>query len=195
MRTAPEAPRRSRLVRGSTLLARPSMATVVVGVGGGVSGEEPGRLAMRALAARCGGRTDLRFADAGVAAGLHALDLDGGCDLIVIGEATLGAAPGAVTLLAGAAADRLLGAAEYCEPARPLCALLRRLRAEGRLPKRRAVLNIEPPPTAVMHAPRAIAAAVARAAAETLALVETWRLLERVGEARRRPAGPWSCGC
>jgi hypothetical protein len=191
MPAAPDS-RRSRLVRGVATSALPPLPTLVVGVGGGVTGEEPGLQAMRTLATFCGARTDLRFADAGVLDAGLALDLEDGCDLIVIGEAKLGAPPCTVTLLAGAAADRLLAAPEYASPARTLCVLLHRLRQEGRLPARRAVLNVEPPPVALVHAPRAIAAAVSRAAAEALALVEAWRLLDRVTRPRalRAAGGP-----
>jgi hypothetical protein len=182
--------RRTRLLRGAPLAARQPAVTLVVGIGGGVTGEEPGLLAMRALATRCFARADVRFGAAGVDPSGLAADLESGCDLLAIGEAKLGAPPCAVTMLAGPAADRLLASPEYCEHAGALCALLARLRLEGRLPARRAVLNVEPPPVAAAYAPRAIAAAVARASAEALALIETWRLLERVSEERRRLTGP-----
>jgi hypothetical protein len=86
-----------------------------------------------------------------------------------------------VSLLAAAAADRLLTAREYAAAAPALIEALREARRDARWPHRRVVLNIEPPPSASAYAPRYTAAAVVRAAAHALALVETWRLFDRLG--------------
>lgn len=185
--------RRSRLVRAAAAPVR-TPATLVVGIASSGTAEEPGVAAMRLMAGWCGGRDDVRFAVGSALA--EAFDeLGDGLELLAIGTAKLGAAPGVVTTLSGAAADRLLAAPEYRDTAPMLWAALLRLRAAGRLPAHRAVLNIEPPPVPAVHVPRAIAAAITRATAEALALVETWRLLERLGEQRcprssqARPAG------
>ena len=185
-------PRRLRLVRSAEVPAGPA-TTLVVGIASSGTPEEPGVAAVRLMAGWCGGRDDVRFA-VGSAAVEAFEQLGRGVELLAIGTAKLGAAPGVVTTLAGAAADRLLASPEYSETAPMLWATLLRLRAAGRLPAHRAVLNIEQPPVPAVHVPRAIAAAITRATAEALALIETWRLLDRLaarcpGRRQMRPAG------
>lgn len=175
-------PRRARAARGLPTRVRPA-TTLIVGVASSGTAEEPGVAAMRLMAGWCGGRDDVTFAE-GSAPSTAFGALAQGSELLAIGIAKLGAAPGAVTLLSGPAADRLLASPEYAEPSPFLWETISRLRLAGTLPANRAVLNIEPPPVAAVHVPRAVAAAITRACAEALALVETWRLLGRITERR-----------
>jgi uncharacterized membrane protein len=168
----------SRLRRGRRHAAS-LPTTLVVGIASGASAAPPGVLAMHCVQASHGRRTDLRFAQATAPPAVLAADLVAG-ELIAIGEARLGAAPGRVSMLAGAAADRLLSAPEYATAAPGLLEALAQLEEAGRPPRHRAVLNIEPAPIASRYAPRFMAASVAQAAAQVIALVEAWRLFARI---------------
>lgn len=171
---------RERLARALAERWRASATTLVVGIASGTGVAKPGVLAMRCVQVGHGLRNDLRFAAATAPAAVLAADLVAGNELIAIGEARLGAVPGRVSLLLGPAADRLLAAPEYAVGAQGLLAALAQLEASGQRPHLRAVLNIEPAPNASRYAMQYVAASVAQAAAQAIALVETWRLFARL---------------
>ena len=151
-------------------------ATLVLGLGNVLLTDEAvGPTVVERLAAESRGDPDLRFLDGGTLSFMLAVPIEACERLIVVDAAALGETPGSVRVFEDDAMDRRLSHNAKSVHEVSLADLMDMARLTGRLPKRRALIGIEP---AIIDwgdqlTPR-VEAAVPRAMAEVRRLLRAW---------------------
>lgn len=157
-------------------------STLILGIGNvDLADEGTGVHAMRALARRTVERADLTLLDGGTLSVALAPLCESVDELIVIDAANLGARPGSVQSFVGPAMDRfVVGVRVRTAHEAGLHDLFAVLALKRRLPFRRALVGVEPARIARGGGLSVcVATSIPRVCDEALALVETWRLLDR----------------
>ncbi|MFM1891375.1 MAG: hypothetical protein RLZ44_452 [Pseudomonadota bacterium] len=150
--------------------------TLVLGIGNTLfSDEGVGVHVVHYLAERHADQPGLTYLDGGTLSFTLAEPIAAHANLIVIDAARLGEAPGAVRCLEGAAMDRYLTGNRQSVHEVSLMDLLDIARLSDTLPRRRALVGIEPQQLDWGDAPSAaVAPAVPLAAQQVLALARRW---------------------
>lgn len=153
------------------------MRTLILGIGNTLlSDEGVGVHVVRHLAAHHGDEPDLTFLDGGTLSFTLAGDIADHDFLIVVDAARLDAPPGTVRCFEDEAMDRYLGRAQMSVHEVGLSDLMDMARLSDTLPRRRALVGIQPALLDWGDAPTAeVAPAVPEAARLVLGLVRRWR--------------------
>lgn len=155
--------------------------TLVLGIGNTLLCDEgAGVHTVRCLEAGTCGRIpadDVEFLDAGTLSFTLATRLEEAGALIVIDAARFDAAPGSVRVIEGEAMDAFLDRQRRLSVHEvSLVDLLQILRLTGTLPRRRALVGIEPASLDWGETPsEPVARAIPRAAAAVIELIERWQ--------------------
>ena len=153
-------------------------STLVLGIGNLLLTDEgAGTHLLRYLMDHHHDLPDVRFLDGGTLGFTLAASIGQSERLIVLDAAELGAAPGTVRVFEGEAMDRQLGSAGISVHEVGLVDLMDMAKLSGHLPKRRALVGIQPRTIADWgdHPTEPVVAALPEAAEAVVAVVERWR--------------------
>ena len=161
-----------RVRQGSEVLR----TTLVLGVGNTLLGDEgAGVHAARWLGRLAGDRPGLEFLDGGTLGFTLLPRLEQHDGLIVFDAARLGGSPGSVRCFESAAMDEFLGQPRCSAHEVGLCDLMDMARLAGHLPRRRALVGIEPGRVDWIDSPSAaVGRALDHAARVALDLLDRW---------------------
>jgi hydrogenase maturation protease len=153
------------------------LRTLILGIGNTLLTDEGvGVHVVRHLAANCADEPDVTFLDGGTLSFTLAGDIADHQGLIVIDAARLHVAPGVVQCFEDDQMDRYLGRAQMSVHEVGLSDLMDMARLSATLPRRRALIGIQPADLDLGTQPSAaVAAAVPQAAWLALELVRRWR--------------------